>query len=436
MKLLLPFIIFFILAACHSKPIKTDVNKDPIKENKNQSTKRGIPFFKGSFEEALAEAKKANKLMFVDVYTEWCAPCIKMAKTVFLQKDVGELFSQHFVSYKLDAEDDEMNGPEIAEKYQVNSFPTYLFIDGTGNLTAKETGAMSADAFMFMAAKHAGIEYDACKAYKQGDKSIRAFLDCHIKNLLDANQSYRETQDISVLMKVDQDYNQYFNSLSNEELLSEEGFRLISNAFDLARGKKPADFLIDNYQTFVNFVEPNLLASLVVEANNRGITNMSFSNPKKAEIWVEDIKGKLAEAYKTAEPDNHLAYESGKLKLNELLKLKEKDWIGMIELHKDYINLLNSEKEKIEHMMVLCHTLIIYGCNDKKALDIVMAYPKQAWEEKQTFDAALAYAYLLAKTKQTEKANTIFQEAEAIMNKELDTAKKEKMQQQLQQVSL
>ena len=35
---------------------------------------QGIEFFHGSWEEALAEAKKQEKPIFVDAFTTWCGP--------------------------------------------------------------------------------------------------------------------------------------------------------------------------------------------------------------------------------------------------------------------------------------------------------------------------------------------------------------------------
>ena len=90
----------------------------------------GIKFVEEkTFDEALSEAKKENKMLFVDCYTSWCGPCKMMATKVFTQDKVGEYFNARFVSIKIDMEKGE--GPAMKDKFGVKAFPTFLFLDGT-----------------------------------------------------------------------------------------------------------------------------------------------------------------------------------------------------------------------------------------------------------------------------------------------------------------
>ncbi|MBW6479654.1 MAG: thioredoxin family protein [Bacteroidales bacterium] len=50
----------------------------------------GMVFFTGTWDEALAQAKKENKLIFLDIYASWCAPC-KMLKNNFGQAGLDYL---------------------------------------------------------------------------------------------------------------------------------------------------------------------------------------------------------------------------------------------------------------------------------------------------------------------------------------------------------
>ena len=92
----------------------------------------GIQFEHGSWSAVLAKAKQENKLVFIDVYTSWCGPCKKMVNEVFPRKDVGDRFNAKFVNYKIDAEKGE--GIDIAKSFDVKAFPTYLFVNGDGQL--------------------------------------------------------------------------------------------------------------------------------------------------------------------------------------------------------------------------------------------------------------------------------------------------------------
>ena len=50
----------------------------------------GTQFFKGTFAQALAKAKKENRKLMVDCYTLWCGPCRHMAKNVFPDENLGK----------------------------------------------------------------------------------------------------------------------------------------------------------------------------------------------------------------------------------------------------------------------------------------------------------------------------------------------------------
>jgi thioredoxin-related protein len=113
--------------------------------------KPGIHFSKGSWQEIQELAKKEKKAIFIDVYTEWCGPCKKMAAEVFPQQKVGDVFNASFINYKIDAEKGE--GIELSNKYNAKAYPTYLFINSEGELIYRTTGYMPAENFL----KEAGI---------------------------------------------------------------------------------------------------------------------------------------------------------------------------------------------------------------------------------------------------------------------------------------
>lgn len=80
-----------------------------------------------------------NKLIFVDVYADWCLPCKTMDEDIFTDNRLGKFYNDNFVSYKADSENGV--GADIAELYNVAVLPTLLFLDNNGNLLAQQSGS-------------------------------------------------------------------------------------------------------------------------------------------------------------------------------------------------------------------------------------------------------------------------------------------------------
>lgn len=95
----------------------------------------------------MALAKKEKKKIFIDFFTEWCGPCLNMALTVFPLPEVGEVYNKNFVCLKIDAEKGE--GRELAKKYAIHSYPSYIFVNPkTGELVHRSGGNKPAADFM------------------------------------------------------------------------------------------------------------------------------------------------------------------------------------------------------------------------------------------------------------------------------------------------
>ncbi len=118
---------------------------------------QGIEFQKESYAEVLKMAKKQNKLVFIDVYTSWCGPCKHMANTIFPQAKVGEYYNSHFLNLQLDAEKSE-DGKMVAKLFGVSAYPTFLFVNGDGELVYRFLGGRAVDMFI-----------------KEGEKAMDAF---------------------------------------------------------------------------------------------------------------------------------------------------------------------------------------------------------------------------------------------------------------------
>jgi len=92
--------------------------------------KEGLRFFKGNWEKAIAEAKKSNKLVFVNIYASWSESSQRMQEEIFPLKMVGDKYNAQFVNYRVDG--DWREGEAFSARYGIDVYPTYLFINGDG----------------------------------------------------------------------------------------------------------------------------------------------------------------------------------------------------------------------------------------------------------------------------------------------------------------
>ena len=102
-------------------------------------TGEGMKFVEGNWEAVRKMAAAQNKYVFVDAYTSWCGPCKFMSQKVFPDEMLGAWFNPQFISWKLDMESEE--GKAMKEKWNIEAYPTLLFLDAKGELLIKHVGA-------------------------------------------------------------------------------------------------------------------------------------------------------------------------------------------------------------------------------------------------------------------------------------------------------
>lgn len=79
---------------------------------------------------ALDQARAENKIVIVDVYTDWCGWCKKMDQVIYTDPAIISL-SHEQVFLKLDAEDGGQ-GEEFAKRMRVKGFPTTIILSSEG----------------------------------------------------------------------------------------------------------------------------------------------------------------------------------------------------------------------------------------------------------------------------------------------------------------
>ena len=86
---------------------------------------------------ALALAEETGKPVFIDLYADWCRPCVMLSEEYFSRDDYKEVLSQ-CILLKVNVD----NNPELAQRYRAQSIPTLILADASGNEIDRITGVM------------------------------------------------------------------------------------------------------------------------------------------------------------------------------------------------------------------------------------------------------------------------------------------------------
>lgn len=109
------------------------------KKTTASSSKQGVKFVQSeTLSDVLEMAETQDKLVFIDFYATWCAPCKMMDKDVFTDKNIAQFFNKNFISYKVDGE--KGNGQNLAALYDVKAYPTLVWVNKKGRVMARTEG--------------------------------------------------------------------------------------------------------------------------------------------------------------------------------------------------------------------------------------------------------------------------------------------------------
>lgn len=113
------------------------------------------------FEDALAEAAKDDKILLVNVYTDWCGYCKKMDAKVYDRPKVAEALREHFALTKVNPENKwnriEYDGKTYKPAKLIKelggnpakTYPTFLFVKPGAELESMEVrGFHDEEAFL------------------------------------------------------------------------------------------------------------------------------------------------------------------------------------------------------------------------------------------------------------------------------------------------
>lgn len=342
----------------------------------------GILFKHNDWKSLLDEAGRANKLIFVDAYAEWCGPCKWMAANVFTDPEVGAYMNEHFINAKIDMEKGE--GPGLQKEYNVRAYPTYLFINSKGELIHRFCGSMPNEQFL-STVRNALIE-DSTYAY------ISQKFENSSKDNPEEVLHYLNTLDASCI-PTDQALETIYASLDPSKESLERWSELIAD-YPPEYGSALFDFMLEAGNSL-----NEKSSKMIEEGISKSLSKYMFGKLREGkEAYLEARKNLASKAI--PQLDQTLA-------LSDMYYYRaQSDWSHYINSVEILIE--NGRGEDADFLNSMAWTLYeAASAEDKDILEKGLAWVVKAVELKPEYSILDTYAALLYKSGHAGKAHEI-----------------------------
>ena len=349
---------------------------------------QGIDFFAGSYREALAEADRAGKLVFVDAFAVWCGPCKRMSNQVFPREDVGAFHNEHFVNLKLDME--RGDGKAFAREFGVSSYPTLLYLDADGQLVHRVVGAQAPEALIQqgqLALRKTDNSADYAKRYREGERDPE-FVLAYVRSLNKAGKPV-----LSIANEFLRERAAEHATPAIQAVIYEAAVQVDSRVFG---------FFLEQREALEATFGAAAVAERIEAAAARTLRNGLTYNSDKL---VEQAKAAVAEHV----PARAKAFAAHA----DLAVAKERRDAGLAHKAARKVVLAEGNTAAANHAMA--NELYRYFPKQPKALELATRMAGTAAKAEPSFDHAFTYATLLAAQGKDRKARAQAEAARALI---------------------
>ena len=102
-----------------------------------------------SLEEGQSRARASHGKVLIDFYTDWCPSCKWVDTQVYTRPDVLSE-ARNVAMVKINAE----GRRDLAERYHITVYPSFVWTDENGNVTARQDGSTPASEFAALMARN------------------------------------------------------------------------------------------------------------------------------------------------------------------------------------------------------------------------------------------------------------------------------------------
>lgn len=350
-------------------------------------SQQGTVFCTGSLKENLEKAGKENKLVFLDAYTSWCAPCKMMDTKIFPRQEVGEMMHAHFIPVKYDMEKGE--GVDIARQYEVDIYPTFLILQADGTIWHKLIGAFATPED-FIAKINEVVDpnraYGPLTAqYEAGNRNLSVMRN-YIYALLDVRDNEKAGNVAKELLA----------SLDKEEVISEAYWFIFEDDRLSPMGSANLDFVLANLDLFYENVGAEKVNGKLAGTFEKKLENILIGRDKQSPLQEVLLLKEYIEPYEFPGKETLLGYadmiraqKSGEI--GTMLELAEKIFPGMPEdkLNQIYFSVAFSirkeaDKKQQKRLLELSRKLYAEAEEDGRFKSALGRFIKTELGEKMT----------------------------------------------------
>jgi len=341
-------------------------------------TKAQVQFISGSWEDAKAKAKKENKYILVDAYTDWCHWCKVMDRETFPTKQVGDLVNSKFIPVKIDME--KGTGVDLSMKYRVSSYPTFLVFNSNGNLVDRIQGFQDETAFV------TSLEEALDESMAKGVPGVTSNMDLAYPDFYVTSFKGNKTGAVKKPSADD-----VLNFLDKQpDLFSEVSWSVMTRFISLV--PKYQQYILDNKEKYeqlygkseVMAQTSRIMDSRVMEAIKKNDEKAFNETLSQVDKYMDDPDGDIRSAY--------------------LIKYYQEtnQWIKMDKLVQESINRNGITPELNEYAWS-----IYVGCDDPAVIQDAISWMRVVTERQPDYAALDTYAALLYKDKQYVQAERV-----------------------------
>ncbi|PQJ79660.1 thioredoxin family protein [Polaribacter porphyrae] len=371
MKYTFVFIIFILFFSCKNEK----KSSQSLISNEVQLSEDFIVIDQ-NYKQALKIASKKDKLIFIDFYTTWCAPCKKLDKLIFQNDSIKNILKRDFILLKYNAENDTIF--HLSKKHHISSYPTGLILNNEGFVLNRKYGFAGSN-FKTLSKSVLDFKNESIVLNNQ-NKVIKGY-----SNDIDATKYpkfYVDFVNRTNTKLNPADLNEYWVTHKNK--FSEEYFSTLTY-FGGQTSKEIAYTVLNNKEKYINLFGETDVKKLMF--------SIAFGRFDEAILEKNNEKFIEAEAYVKKALNKESAKNIIDSAKKDLLKSQNK-WSELLDI---YIEL--KKERKFSNGYANHFSWEVYlKCEDKEVIQHCLKWMKEVTDEEPQYDYLDTYALLLHKS--------------------------------------